>query len=136
MKVRNLFSNLFKKNKREKNIISSFNEEEISFLRKINGLKADSLSQDKKDLVSRLIEAEVVVKANYYEKLDYFTVATLQTILSSANLSKTGKKSELIERIRTNISEADLSNNSVLVPDMYILSSLGKKAIESLDSVK
>lgn len=127
MKVRNLFSNLFKKNKREKNIISSFNEEEISFLRKINGLKADSLSQDKKDLVSRLIEAEVVVKANYYEKLDYFTVATLQTILSSANLSKTGKKSELIERIRTNISEADLSNNSVLVPDMYILSSLGKK---------
>lgn len=136
MKVRNLFSNLFKKNKREKNIISSFNEEEISFLRKINGLKADSLSQDKKDLVSRLIEAEVVVKANYYEKLDYFTVATLQTILSSANLSKTGKKSELIERIRTNISEADLSNNSVLVPDMYILSSLGKKAIESLDSTK
>ena len=136
MKVRNLFSNLFKKNKREKDIISSFNEEEISFLRKINGLKADSLSQDKKDLVSRLIEAEVVVKANYYEKLDYFTVATLQTILSSANLSKTGKKSELIERIRTNISEADLSNNSVLVPDMYILSSLGKKAIESLDSVK
>lgn len=136
MKVRNLFSNLFKKNKREKNIISSFNEEEISFLRKINGLKADSLSQDKKDLVSRLIEAEVVVKANYYEKLDYFTVATLQTILSSANLSKTGKKSELIERIRTNISEADLSNNSVLVPDMYILSSLGKKTIESLDSVK
>lgn len=136
MKVKNLFSNLFKKNKREKNIISSFNEEEISFLRKINGLKADSLSQDKKELVSRLIEAEVIVKANYYEKLDYFTVATLQTILSSANLSKTGKKSELIERIRTNISEADLSNNSVLVPDMYILSSLGKKAVESLDFAK
>ena len=136
MKVKNLFSNLFKKNKREKNIISSFNEEEIYFLRKINGLKADSLSQDKKELVSRLIEAEVVVKASYYEKLDYFTVATLQTILSSANLSKTGKKSELIERIRTNISEADLSNNSVLVPDMYILSSLGKKAVESLDFAK
>lgn len=136
MKVKNLFSNLFKKNKREKNIISSFNEEEISFLRKINGLKVDSLPQDKKDLVSRLIEAEVVVKASYYEKLDYFTVATLQTILSSANLSKTGKKSELIERIRTNIPEANLSSNSALAPDMYILSSLGRKTVEALDSAK
>ena len=136
MKVKKLFSNLFKKNKNSNNIISSFNEEELSFLRKINGLKADSLSQDKKDLVAKLVDAKVVVKANYYEKLDYFTVATLQTILLSANLSKTGKKSELIERIKTNISEADLSNNSILVPDMYILSSLGKKAIESLDSTK
>lgn len=136
MKVKNLFSNLFKKNKKENVVISSFNEEELSFLRKVNGLKIDSLSQDKKDLISKFIDVNVVVKANYYEKLEHFTVSTLQSILTTANLSKAGKKSELIERIKTNISESDLSSNSILMPDMYILSSLGKETIEILDSKK
>ena len=136
MKVKNLFSNLFKNNKKKNIVIFSFNEEELSFLRKVNGLKIDSLSQDKKDLISKFIDVNVVVKANYYEKLEHFTVSTLQSILTTANLSKAGKKSELIERIKTNISESDLSSNSILMPDMYILSSLGKETIEILDSKK
>lgn len=131
MKGKNLFSNLFNKNKKEKKIIASFNEEELSFLKKANGLKIDVLAQDKKDIMLKFIDKGIIVKASNYDKLEYLTVATLQKILTSANLAKTGKKSELVERIKTSVSEEELSTNSFLSDDIYILSPLGKNVIKT-----
>lgn len=131
MKGKNLFSNLFNKNKKEKKIIASFNEEELSFLKKANGLKIDVLAQDKKDIMLKFIDKGIIVKASNHDKLEYLTVATLQKILTSANLAKTGKKSELVERIKTSVSEEELSTNSFLSDDIYILSPLGKNVIKT-----
>lgn len=131
MKSKGLFSNLFKKNKK---ILSNFNEEELEFLKKINGIKYDTLSSDKKELILKFSEFNLVRCVTNYEKLDLFTVSILKSISKDFEISIGNKKQDIIENIKSNIEDEDLAFNENFDSEFYILTDFGKDFIKSLSN--
>ena len=64
--------------------------------------------------------------------LETLTVQQLKDILSRFNLVKTGKKSELLERVKTEISHNDLNECLKNIPRIYVLTEKGKNALNNL----
>lgn len=113
---------------------------EFEFLKRINGLKYDNISNEfhywEEDFVERTISRlkkngtiELILRAN---PLDSYKMADLKQFLQDNDLeSKGNKKAVLIERIKENLSEEEI-NNWNPPQRAYVLTERGKARYHEL----
>ncbi|WP_027640412.1 SAP domain-containing protein [Enterocloster clostridioformis] len=82
--------------------------------------------------MTKLLVNNYLQISDSFADLDYLTVVELKSILKQSGLSVSGKKAELIQRIKTNISIDQLSASLNDKNKRYMLTSKGKEAIAGL----
>ena len=91
-------------------------------------------NSDPKKLLKKVVEKEYLRESTSFEYLDYLGVIELKNILRDNKLKVSGKKDELIERIKDNVENSYLENLNF--EKVYVLTKEGKKITEKFDYVK
>lgn len=115
---------------------------EKAFLKQMNGQSIENptvnaywvyeYSLDFEATMTRLLTNHYLQVSDAFMELDYLTVVELKAILKQHNLGISGKKNELIQRIKTNVSIEQLSSNLNDHTKRYMLTAKGTQAIADL----
>ena len=115
---------------------------ERAFLKQMNGQSVENptvnaywiyeYSLDFEATMTRLIVNHYLQISDAFMELDFLTVIELKAILKQYNLGIAGKKKELIQRIKTNVSSEQLSATLNGQTKRYILTAKGTEVIADL----
>lgn len=79
---------------------------------------------------SKLLQNAYICRANTIDILNYYTLETLKTMAEEFGIKKTGKKSELAERIYCSLSPEE-AEDIIETENLFIITEKGQKYIDS-----